>query len=182
MKWVRVRNPRSSKVLLGRDRTSFGNLNSKQKQRLETLQAKMDACFKEFTPDDFKKNRKEFDVWADYTFDAFFEKEEQYEKFKERYEIFCGGFLYFYDEKNRSGLVDHAIYFEWSKFQRATVDTAEYRVAILMNPKPIMAKNKVSVPSKGGKLLKEISLTSSTTEDGAVDPPKPPPPPPPSME
>lgn len=106
---------------------------------------------------------------------------DNYEKFQERYEMFCGGYLLFYDEVVRNKVVDHTIHFKWSLEK----GTGKYSVTIYLSPEPqTTIKNYVKKSGMGyNEFYKEKLLASQdfTVSGGGVDPPPPPPPPPPPM-
>ena len=102
------------------------------------------------------------------------------EKQQREYQIFCSGWLQYYDMIVRSNLVDHLIYFKWSSTS----------VSVFLSPPPIKKKKpqqpKLTVPGKAAP--QELSATApvATAEnetvagvDDQVDPPRVPPPPPP---
>ncbi|HEX2629366.1 MAG TPA: hypothetical protein VHM26_10145, partial [Chitinophagaceae bacterium] len=128
--------------------------------------------------------------------------EDAYAKFQHRYEMFVGGYLYFYDERTRSGVIDTILYFKWSPYQKSY---GEYSVVIYIWPAPLKKKS-ARVLSKSSRLVvaangnskkanggvQVLSASAKTTEamdggdgdtgDLAIDPPPPPPPPPPPYQ
>jgi len=97
---------------------------------------------------------------------------------KERYEIFCGGFLLFYDDVVRNAVVDHTIYLKWVEKNNAVHKNSKgifySSVTIYIDPKPMRKKDKY----KKIDTLAEIPHILPSYGD-TVDPPPPPPPPPP---
>jgi hypothetical protein len=138
--------------------------------------------------------------WVHHEFCFPFETKEEYLKFQKRYQLFCGGYLYFYDEQQRSGAVDHAIYFKWSPFKSKN---KEYSVSIYLTPAPLRKKTN-EAPHRKRMLeqneeetmhkeangmdtqvlprLKTATVMAKESDGDAIDPPPPPPPPPPSMQ
>jgi len=97
---------------------------------------------------------------------------------KERYEVFCGGFLLFYDDIVRNAVVDHTIYLKWEEKSNAVHKNPKgifySSVTIYIDPEPERKKNKY----KKIATLAEIPHILPSYGD-TVDPPPPPPPPPP---
>jgi len=175
MKWARVRAKSSS--------------DSKNK---ETDQDKKndEACFV-FFPDQ-KSLEKEMEqpknIWANYEFKFHFPKPANYENFQKRYEIFCGGYLLFYDDIVRSKAVDHILHFKWSP-EKAT-DAGKYSVKMFITPppqKPIKGHTQKSDQADDRNYKTESpggiyqNMTAGGDDEFSVDPPPPPPPPPPTM-
>ena len=88
------------------------------------------------------------------------------------YECYCCGFLSYYDDIVRNGMVNHQIYFKWSGFEK---------VVVYINPAPKRAKQ-ISKKKSGHKKLQMESMNSigdnEVTAHG-IDPQPPPTPPPP---
>jgi len=115
---------------------------------------------------------------------------EYIESFKKRYEVFCGGYLFFYDERVRYGTIDHIIHFKWDIVTDKKGNT-EFSVIIYLSPKP--EKKRRSNLQKGkqqvqtGKAIQQkanalmVRESSTAGFNGPVDPPPPPPPPPPTL-
>ena len=93
------------------------------------------------------------------------EKIRNDEYFMRSYEIFCGGWLTFYEKEIRS--IDHTIFFSWD------LDGERGEVIIYISPRP----EKILLTNEEIRKLKK--LNTSITE---TDPPTPPPPPPPGPE
>jgi hypothetical protein len=193
MKWARVKPSRSEQ--LGRDPDLLRD----------------DAeCFKDYSSE--KHIKKAFEhlshQWAHHKFRFSFKSEKEYIKFQKRYQLFCGGYLYYYDEKVRNGSTDHAIHFKWSEFCE---DSNDYLVAIYLTPAPAKKRaddkpyrkqeseqdyEQITSYKKAGNGVAETqvlaqvksqtttAVANSTDDAGdeAIDPPPPPPPPPPSRQ
>jgi hypothetical protein len=156
-------------------------------EKVKTRSERDKLSFQEFPDQQTLDNalKKEFGVWATYKFPAKFPSEAHYKRFQDRYEIFCGGYLFFYDEMVRNGAVDHTVRFRWAEQPKNGI----YWVEMYLSPKPLAKithdlKLKTAVvpkPSEGNKKasLNQVAAPPAVVE--AVDPPKPPPPPPPYM-
>jgi hypothetical protein len=121
----------------------------------------------------------EFDyaLWAHLPFTYTFRSEKHYMIFRKHYEIFVGGYLYYYDERIRSGAIDHTIYFKWKEFSKGAT---QHWVRIFMSPKPLRKKDGQIVTNRLiGKVNGKSALADPPNNEDAVDPPKPPAPPPP---
>ncbi len=145
------------------------------------------ACYRYISQSELEE---EFGVWAHYRFAGF----KMAARAKKDYEIFCGGYLLFYDEKVRSGTIDHAVYFKWEKKDKHAADNpkvaeAYESVTFFLHPRP---RTKVhdnltlaSSESQAGsnKAHQEMFMAPPPGfDDLSIDPPPPPPPPPPSMD
>jgi hypothetical protein len=175
MKWAKVR-----------DKSQFPNPKNKY---AEQDRKHDEACYV-FYPDQ-KALEKELElaknVWAEYEFKFhFYKPDATFEDFQKRYEVFCGGYLLFYDDVVRSKAVDHILHFKWN----AEKGTDKYSVKIFITPppqKPLKGHNKQS-DKTDDKNYKKVSaggayqnVTTGDTDEFSVDPPPPPPPPPPRM-
>lgn len=166
MKWARVKGKPSS-----------------EEERINN-----EICFQEYdTRAELEKQlEKKKNIWAQYVFKANFKEpvEANYKAFQGRYEVFCGGFLLFYDDFLRSKSVDHVLHMKWSEFRKGS---NKYSVTIFLSPEPMK-------PLKKPVIVKEVSYQDSKSEEivfeaqrvdsgmgDSVDPPPPPPPPPPTM-
>ncbi|HEY4150572.1 MAG TPA: hypothetical protein VGM41_16645 [Chitinophagaceae bacterium] len=116
---------------------------------------------------------------------------------KKNYELFVGGYLSFYDEKVRSGTIDHALYFKWEKKDKHTPDNPKVAevyesVTFFLHPRPRTkmhaSLNIASEPQAGSNKTQEqhqemfMAPPPGGFDDLSIDPPPPPPPPPPSMD
>lgn len=178
MKWARVHDKRPA--------DSSKDSDAAQDKKNDAI------CFDEYPDiDTLKKDMEQPDnKWAHHSFKHHFRTPGSYELFQKRYETFCGGFLFFYDEIVRRRTVDHTIHFNWSPEK----GTGKYSVTIYLSPAPQKAiRNYAKINGKSydeyyrEKTNKDIfqNLTTSGDGDGedslSVDPPPPPPPPPPSL-
>jgi hypothetical protein len=131
-------------------------------------------------------------LWVRHKFKKVMEEAKQKE-----YEIFCGGFLHFYDIEVRNKATNHIIYFHWSKEIKGF-----YYVSIFIFPEPYSDKKtdkalspetsqqqtSNAVASKSSGAAGETSMAAMGSQDdwqgefAAIDPPPPPPPPPPTRE
>jgi hypothetical protein len=177
---------------------------SNYKPRSVEEKAQDELCYKDYAKEEHL--RKAFEhrshVWAHHEFVFPFGKEESYNAFQKRYEIFCGGYLFFYDYHVRSGVIDHVLYFRWSPYKR----TGKFTVTIYLSPAPLRKRTKeeslrisepelvteaASTMSKKGNGIELLERTQPQTlnalakksgdTDNEIDPPPPPPPPPPPM-
>jgi hypothetical protein len=174
---------------------------SNYKPRSVEEKAQDELCYKDYAKEEHL--RKAFEhkshVWAHHEFSFPFGKEENYNAFQKRYEIFCGGYLFFYDNQVRSGVIDHVLYFRWSPYKR----TGKFTVTIYLSPAPLrkrtkedslrisenelVAESTMSKKSNGTQLLERTqqqtlsAMAKSGDTDNEIDPPPPPPPPPPPM-
>jgi hypothetical protein len=164
-----------------------------------------EQCFRFYGKDELKAEFGNKNIWKKHPFRFRFKSEEEYVSFQDRYETFVGGYLYFYDERNRSGVVDNVLYFKWSPYNKSG---NEYSVTIYLSPAPLTKKFKgriASLSSSNGNALKStdagtakggtqtvmlkkavgntvMALDGGDGEtEGAIDPPPPPPPPPPRL-
>ena len=115
------------------------------------------------------------------------------------YELFCGGYIFYYDSITRNKATDHKIYFEWSQQN----SSGPIYVAIYLSPKPYKVNKLSQIPKfskTSANALEGINLGSATktlaladtevamaakdsSSDGlSIDPPPIPPPPPPPRE
>lgn len=163
-----------------------------------------ELCFRFYSKDEMKamfggtKN-----IWKRHTYPFKFNSEDHYLQFQQRYEMFVGGYLYFYDERTRSGAIDTILYFKWSPFQKSF---GEYTVTIYIWPAPLKKRNGKVLLSKSNRIalasanggskkanggVQLLSASAKTMEalggdedtgDPAIDPPPPPPPPPPPFQ
>lgn len=184
MKWARVKS-------------------SNQKSGSPEERAHDALCYKDYAKEEHLRKALEHPShkWVEHEFSFPFGKEEKYATFQKRYEIFVGGYLFFYDNEVRSGVIDHVLYFRWSPFKR----TGKFSVTIYLTPPPLRKRSKEEVlriteqelvteaattlPKKGNgvqllvrpqpQLLSAMAKTGDT--DNEIDPPPPPPPPPPPM-
>jgi hypothetical protein len=178
---------------------------SNYKPRGVEEKAQDELCYKDYAKEEHLKKAFEHrsHVWVNHEFSFPFGKEENYKAFQKRYEIFVGGYLYFYDERVRSGVIDHVLYFRWSPYKR----TGKFSVTIFLSPAPLrrrvkeeslqiaepaLALETSSVKKGNGVELMErkaqpqaqpmmLMAKSGDTDDDGIDPPPPPPPPPPPM-
>lgn len=165
-----------------------------------------EQCFRYYSKDEMKAEFGNKNIWKKHPFRFRFKSEEDYVAFQDRYEVFVGGYLYFYDERNRSGVVDNVLYFKWSAYNKSGND---YSVTIYLSPAPLTKKFKGKLGSlsssngnmaltsanagavkSGGQIValkKAVATTVMALDgdgetEGAIDPPPPPPPPPPRMQ
>lgn len=147
-------------------------------------------CYKDFQSEEhFNKtfNHKSRE-WVTHEFEYNFGKSDNFKKFQKRYEIFCGGYLHYYDMITRNGLTDHCIAFRWN-----VTGKNKYAVTILLSPPPLKQKkenlalttSKLAAGKKfmsnGTMVLAAESSPGGRQDDYAIDPPPPPPPPPPPL-
>src|SRR5262249_3863135 len=152
-----------------------------------------------------KQMVKDENLWCQYQFEFDFtceekEKHEKLEKenpaefnkliekaaeanflsFQKRYELYCGGFLQFYDHVVRRKTTDHTIYLKWFNMGEGK-EKCLYAVRFYLSPAPSRYKP-FSQKATNGLSNKEKSgtnyLTGDSGEDASTDPPPPPPPPP----
>jgi hypothetical protein len=116
------------------------------------------------TPVKGVRPKVDFEEWVSYPFPNTFTIAGEYEVFKDRYQMFCGGWLQFYDLEIGNGKIDHHLLFDWSD---KSDPSAEYMVKIFISPPPKMKPYNVYV---------HIVPPAASA---ATDPPPPPPPPPP---
>lgn len=117
-----------------------------------------------FVVEDQKSQVRKRNIWVTYKF-----KEPLTYKAKASYELYCGGWLAFYDEIVRSEAVNHAIYFQWSK----------NTITIYISPPCVQAKSKY--PKAKAMDPRDLGSGQLSTTELTKDPPQPPPPPPPPM-
>jgi hypothetical protein len=179
MKWARVK-----------DKSQYPNPKNKDADQDKKND---EACYV-FYPDQKtleKELQQSKNVWVNYEFKFNFRKpvQDNYERFQKRYEIFCGGYLLFYDKIVRNRSVDHILHFKWSP-EKAN-ESGKYSVKIFITPppqKPLKANTKKSERADDSYYKKESPggvyqnmATGDQEDEFSVDPPPPPPPPPPTM-
>lgn len=121
-------------------------------------------------------SRKNRHLWAEY----FFDKKDYplTHGNMSRYELFCSGWLHFYDVIVRGGSQDHEIYFKWNQIGK---------VQVYLYPGPKKVRSRLQPTSSP-----HMKLTADVGKAGQIptgssefviskDPPEPPPPPPPPM-
>jgi hypothetical protein len=185
MKWARVKPPGLSE--------SGNDLYIQQDDA---------GCYKDYAKEaDIEKTFVHLShQWVHHEFYFDFHKENHYIRFQKNYQIFCGGYLYFYDERVRNGAIDHVIYFKWSPFKKSN---GPHTVTIYLKPGPLRKKAeeaayKTRIPEQeadesmyqtgnGVKMevlqqAKSVTAEARESSDQAIDPPPPPKPPPPSMQ
>lgn len=111
-------------------------------------------------------NSVEYRLWIrhEFTFPNMENQLGRWEVFKKEYEIFCGGWLLFYDHEVRCKKTDHSIYFNWSDIDEG--------------PNAGWVEIYIAPPAQKICLSVVHYLMPATTE---TDPPTPPAPPPPEM-
>src|SRR5579862_339879 len=77
------------------------------------------VCFRFVTDEQLKED---FHTWAHYKFPPGFCLTA---RAKKDYEIFCGGYLLFYDDIVRNAVVDHALYCEWERREEPNPDSGK---------------------------------------------------------
>lgn len=196
MKWAKVTEPspplsKGSFCREMRDKneencyTPFESLESLEKQMVkdENLWCQYQFEF-DFTCEEKERNKKlEKDSPAE--FKKLIEKaaDVNFLSFQKRYELYCGGFLQFYDQVVRRRTIDHTVYMKWFDMGKGK-ERNLYAVRFYLSPAPARYKpygqratNGLSSKEKSGTNF----LTSDTSDDMGTDPPPPPPPPPPTM-
>jgi hypothetical protein len=108
-----------------------------------------------------------FKQWVLYGFRYEHNDQGKYEVFKKRYEMFCGGWLEYYDCEVRKKQTDHCIYFEWAIWPVGGNGNLWVRIWISPPPKPRTPDVYVYIAPPNGRTR--------------TDPPPPPPPPPPPL-
>src|SRR5882724_5606338 len=93
-------------------------------------------CYKYVNQRDLEKN---FGVWAHYKFPPNFKVTA---RSKKDYELLVGGFLLFYDDIVRSGVVDHAVFLKWETRDKLASDDGRQAlvydsVTIFLSPRPM---------------------------------------------
>ncbi len=177
MKWARVKEKSSETIS-----------NDKQAEQANKNDT---ACFDDYP--DGETLEKELEnpknQWANHEFIYHFAEPicVNYHAFQKRYEMFCGGYLLFYDSIVRRRVVDHTLHFKWSPEN----ENGKYSVKIYISPPPqtpIENYTKICGMDSDEYYRPKTSETvyqgiASATGDEAlsVDPPPPPPPPPPTM-
>lgn len=143
-----------------------------------------------FPPDRTQKN-----LWVCYELGKGFKPKDEveYQKFQRDYEMYCGGFLQYYDREVRNKATNHQLYFEWAPFKR---DAMLY-VALYLFPRPLKVKDRIGIweplranpaakcgeSQRAGETLVERAVaTSEEDTNESIDPPHPPPPPPPPRD
>jgi hypothetical protein len=200
MKWARVKQAKE---------LAYAGLSLEQRDQAKQNDA---ACFHEYTSVSSleKAMIQPEKLWVAYKIpkNRFFLKHQSFEQFRHNYEVFCGGYLYYHDNrlncfrKPDAKPVDHTVYFKWVEVK--TKGKEHYVVGMFLSPAPVRKKGhsfwgdadatkhffEVETPPKGKKLpLKEKKTKAlmQTLETGVndlvdqIDPPPPPPPPPPSL-
>lgn len=159
-----------------------------QERRKETQVEK--ECFRYITEGDLKTH---YSVWGHYEFSPELKITPQGKK---NYELFVGGYLSFYDDRVRGGVVDHAIYLKWEKKDKVSPDhpnVAEVydSVTIFLHPKPLIKVHdplslSASMAQSGATVGQHQELLSANppgdNSNLSIDPPPPPPPPPPPVD
>lgn len=147
------------------------------------------ACFRYISPSELQ----EFGVWEHIKLSPEFKITP---RGKKNYELFVGGYLSFYDEKVRSGTIDHALYFKWEKKDKQAADKQNVAevyesVTFFLHPRPRtkMRDNLTMASSEAqtaaGRTQREemfMAPPPGIDDELSIDPPPPPPPPPPSMD
>lgn len=132
-------------------------------------------------------------LWVRYDLGKEYKPKDEvvYQRFQRDYEMYCGGFLQYYDIEVRNRATNHQLYFEWAPFKR---DGTLY-VALYLFPRPLKVKDRIEAWKKqqaanagglqktaGEVLVEEAAADEREDLNASIDPPTPPPPPPPPRE
>jgi hypothetical protein len=163
-----------------------------------------EKCFRFYSEKELKAEFGAKNMWKRHPFTFRFNSEKHYLDFQDRYQAFVGGYLFYYDERIRSGVLDSVLYFKWTPLSK----DGNHAVTIYLSPAPLTKKTKPRTNGKlefkngnGGELVlagkgggvqtKTLMARTGTatlaggegeTDGLAIDPPPPPPPPPPTMQ
>src|ERR1044072_4742088 len=124
-------------------------------------------------------------LWVAYKLNDKFDAQTYLDReWQKQYELFCGGFLHFYDSKVRNEAVDHKLHFEWG-----TNKTGDFFVSLYIFPQPFKAERLICTPTQPESEKPKKTNSQSTSSESltafavvsvdSIDPPSPPPPPPP---
>jgi hypothetical protein len=198
MKWAKVSAPANAETKEHHyhlddqnNRLCYKEFESEAALEKELVHSKNVWAYHEFIYDfgyDAREKLKELQKKDPKAFESMVEEAEMgnFKKFQQRYEIFTGGYLEFYDRIVRRRVVDHVVYFKWLKLGRGK-DGNLYAVKIFLSPAPMRYKpysthyNAQSANELYQNEQNFSTATSETPDELATDPPPPPPPPPPSM-
>ena len=114
--------------------------------------------------------------WVTYTFKSTTPFSSQ--AAREDYEMFCCGYLTYYDDVTRNGAVDHGIYFAWEGSEKLSI-------YIYPSAKELVANRYTNFPraTDPQRNYKRDAIDDYLTPGpGGIDPQPPPPPPPPPVE
>jgi hypothetical protein len=190
-----------SKTDIEEIRKRLQNLEAKGSVKNITIDNEINSCYVELedtpTGDFLKKNR--YGKWV-----CFSENEipPNYEMARTRYEIFVGGFLYFFENhEKKSGKKNRILYFDWGKINKNAALTI-FMKPFFNNPyygtKEKSPKSKMVSEFEEANGQNDFSQSNKMMKTAIVqplemahkvllqvlgtDPPPPPPPPPPSRE
>jgi hypothetical protein len=99
--------------------------------------ADYEKSYKYYTLEELKNHETAKYTWVTHQFEYDFGNNDSYEKFQKRYELFCGGYLFYYDKHTRSNAVDHVLHFRWKPFNKKNI----YTVTLYLWPEPDRTKS-----------------------------------------
>jgi hypothetical protein len=196
MKWAKVSDQKDSpggrngySLNEQNDRLCYKEYDSREELEKDLVHDKNVWVRHEFIYDfsyDVKHQHKELHEKNKDAYEDLIEKAERenFKSFQQRYEIFCGGFLEFYDRVVRRRNTDHTLHMKWARLGHGKEGNL-YAVTIYLSPHP--HRYRPHDTHANGKEKNDIYQnrqnysTGDDAEDFSVDPPAPPPPPPPTM-